>query len=76
MRIDLPQCDFKKCRFQADGNCTKEQEYKRCSYIHAIKTIETIMESQKFCILCANDFCKNSNTRDASCKPIWNKSNI
>lgn len=22
MRIDLPQCSFKYCRFQLDGNCT------------------------------------------------------
>lgn len=38
----------------------------------AVKTIETIMGCQKFCALCDNSKCKNSNTRDASCNPIWN----
>lgn len=32
----------------------------------AVKTIETIMENQKYCAIC-----KNFNTYDASCKPIW-----
>lgn len=38
----------------------------------AVKTIETIMGCQKFCALCGNIECKNSNTRDASCNPMWN----
>lgn len=32
MRIDLPQCNFKNCRFSLDGNCTKKIEYDRCEY--------------------------------------------
>lgn len=38
----------------------------------AVKTLETIMGSQKFCVLCGNVECKNSNTHDATCKPKWN----
>lgn len=38
----------------------------------AIRLIETIMGSQKYCALCKNIACKNSDTREAACKPIWN----
>lgn len=37
----------------------------------AVKTIETIIGSQKYCALCKNTDCKNSITTDATCKPIW-----
>ena len=32
MRIDLPTCGFKSCRYCFDGNCTKMVEYDRCEY--------------------------------------------
>lgn len=32
MRIDLPTCGFKNCRYQFDGNCTNKKEYERCDY--------------------------------------------
>lgn len=32
MRIDLPTCGFKLCRYCFDGNCTKKVEYDRCEY--------------------------------------------
>ena len=32
MRIDLPLCNFKSCRYCLDGNCTKKSEYERCEY--------------------------------------------
>jgi len=32
MRIDLPTCGFKSCRYCFDGNCTKKVEYDRCEY--------------------------------------------
>lgn len=32
MRIDLPQCDFKNCRKQFDGNCSSKELFKSCSY--------------------------------------------
>lgn len=32
MRIDLPTCGFKPCRYCFDGNCTKITEYYRCEY--------------------------------------------
>ena len=34
--------------------------------------IISTMRSQKYCALCNNLDCKNSNTYDKSCKPIWN----
>ena len=32
MRIDLPGCSFKNCRYNYDCNCTKQAEYDRCDY--------------------------------------------
>ena len=32
MRIDLPTCGFKSCKYCFDGNCTKKVEYDRCEY--------------------------------------------
>ncbi len=41
MRIDLPQCNFKNCRYSFDGNCTNRDKYNYCDYrfakINAIK---------------------------------------
>lgn len=33
MRIDLPNCGFKNCKYCFDGNCTKPEEYDRCEFI-------------------------------------------
>ncbi len=32
MRIDLPQCNLKTCRYSFDGNCTERELYERCDY--------------------------------------------
>ena len=32
MRIDLPTCGFKSCRYCFDGNCTNKVEYNKCEY--------------------------------------------
>lgn len=32
MRIDLPLCSFKPCKYCFDGNCIKAPEYERCEY--------------------------------------------
>ena len=32
MRIDLPLCSFKPCKYCLDGNCIKKSEYERCEY--------------------------------------------
>lgn len=32
MRIDLPTCGFKNCRFYFDGNCKSKIEYEHCEY--------------------------------------------
>lgn len=47
-----------------------------CEFAKAIKTLETIMGSQKFCALCANTKCKDSITTDAVCEPKWNGKTI
>ena len=30
MRIDLPRCNFRNCKYCFDGNCNKKSEYDRC----------------------------------------------
>ena len=32
MRIDLPCCGFKNCRYCFDGNCTKPSKLEKCEY--------------------------------------------
>ena len=35
MRIDLPRCNFKNCKYCFDGNCTSKKQYERCDYLYA-----------------------------------------
>jgi len=72
MKMHLPRCGFKLCRNQFDGNCTKPTEYQRCEYISAVQNLETIMGTQKFCMLCQNNACKDAATSEATCVPVWN----
>ena len=44
MKIDLC-CDFGQCCFCSDGSCTRPEEYKRCTYISAVKTIEAMRKN-------------------------------
>lgn len=32
MRIDLPLCNLKTCRYCFDGNCTDKIKYEQCEY--------------------------------------------
>lgn len=32
MRMNLPGCDFKNCRFFSDGNCSSKEKYSNCDY--------------------------------------------
>lgn len=52
MRIDLPRCNFKNCRYCFDSNCTKKTEYKRCEYrfakSDAIKEFAERLNKQAF----------------------------
>ena len=34
MRIDLPSCGFRNCRYHFDGNCAKFSEYNKCIVPH------------------------------------------
>ena len=44
MRIDLPACSFKNCRYNEDHNCTKPNEYERCSRGNIFTLTEKIYE--------------------------------
>lgn len=37
MRIDLPLCNLKNCRYSFDGNCTRKDKYDWCEYTLAKK---------------------------------------
>lgn len=72
MRIDLPQCGFKNCKFQADGNCLQKSEYDRCEHKSAISTINSIIMACNLCCLCQNTACQNTGKEEYGCVPIWN----
>lgn len=50
MRIDLPQCNFKNCRYSFDGNCTNLSKYEWCDYrfakINAIKEFSERLKTE------------------------------
>lgn len=68
LRIDLPRCGFKNCRFQADGNCVNESEYSRCNHVKMEGTINSIIKAYNICCLCQNTMCE----KDDVCVPICN----
>lgn len=72
MRIDLPQCGFKNCKFQADGNCISKNEYDRCEHARMSGTIRTMIMAFNLCSLCQNTKCQNSGREECGCVPIWN----
>lgn len=43
MRINLPQCDLKTCRFFSDGNCLYRNEYEKCNYTMAKEYIHEVI---------------------------------
>lgn len=72
MRIDLPQCGFKNCRFNSDGNCRRRSEYERCDHAHAIMMLERLIMDDKICWLCQYARHKQNGKCDGTCAPIWN----
>lgn len=72
MRIDLPQCGFKNCRFCFDGNCTSKREYKRCHSRRSLTMLEHLIMDYKLCWLCQYENQKKNGGCDGRCTPIWN----
>lgn len=54
MRIDLPICSFKNCKWEADCNCTSNNDYDKCYYRLLEKTLKEV--------LICNDGCRNNCT--------------
>lgn len=48
MKIDLPCCSFKNCKYQSDGNCTKPNEYKMCSKGNIFVMTEKVYEKYPY----------------------------
>lgn len=74
MRINLPQCNLKNCRFNSDGNCLHKAEYGRCDHAHAIMMLERLIKDHGLCWLCQSyHAAKNENGRcEDGCIPSWN----
>lgn len=48
MRIDLPRCDFKNCKYQFDGNCMDKGRYEKCEYIElALNDLPSVQPERK-----------------------------
>lgn len=45
MRVDLPTCNFKNCKYNVDYNCTKPNEYKVCSRGNIFTLAEKLYEN-------------------------------
>lgn len=52
MRIDLPCCNLKTCRYCFDGNCTDEIKYEQCEYTNAKEMVEMMICKKDKCYLC------------------------
>lgn len=44
MRIDLPACSFKNCRYNQEHNCTRPNEYEACSRGNIFTLTEKVYE--------------------------------
>lgn len=49
MRIDLPQCNFKNCRYSADGNCTNKARKELCEFDKYKSLLEKSAEEIENC---------------------------
>ena len=44
MRMELPQCGLKTCRYYSDGNCLNKTMYKKCEYTLAKNCLIVVQE--------------------------------
>lgn len=42
MRIDLPRCNFKNCKYHLDCNCTSQYRYETCDFREAKEEVEVL----------------------------------
>lgn len=55
MRIDLPQCNFKKCMHCFDGNCVDKNRFDTCEYTYALAEICNAKDELKHSYLKQHD---------------------
>ena len=49
MRIDMPCCSIKTCKYWSDGNCTSVGRYTQCDYSHLLLFLSELKEQlEKF----------------------------
>lgn len=44
MRIDMPCCSIKTCKYWSDGNCTSVGKYTQCDYSHLLLFLSGLKE--------------------------------
>ena len=75
MRIDLPYCGFKNCRYCFDGNCMKPSELEKCEYWYLLHE-EAYQEDEELLkkILESGD-CNDCALLNSQCRyaPGWGK---
>lgn len=48
MRIDLPQCNFKECRYCSDHNCRDKTRYDSCMFKYYAAAYEKLIKEGNF----------------------------
>ena len=71
MRIDLPLCNLKTCRYSFDGNCTRKDKYAWCEHTLAKKNAFTELtpksEGLPYCLACGQKLDWNASNNTCVC---------
>ena len=64
MRIDLPQCNLKTCRYQADGNCVDRNRFETCEYTFAKEEIKRLKKELEYATNLTPKICETCKYED------------
>lgn len=72
MRIDLPGCNLKTCRYSSDGNCVDKNRYNSCEYTelkkpHKTNVIHVIDRDEYYCANCDRNVSNKGYTYCPDC---------
>ena len=71
MRIDLPACDLKTCRYNFDHNCTDKLQHSRCPYTNPWMPVSEIKHARNGDLLVTRK-CTGGNYLDLVKKTTMN----
>lgn len=80
MRVDLPTCDLKKCRYYSDYNCTNECAYENCEYMKLRKQVfengyiieNGLLQHKTDYLFTVSEDKSKENAIDNLIKDLWN----